>query len=468
MLCPSLRACGRLPFGHAWCCLGSVDEFVGFAKWFLPSFQLRGKRFFTIARSGCLIWRRATCNGLVSVRWIEGVTMRQGVCFGLLLLLIGGLGCRTKVLDTQVQYDRPLPPGQLALHRIRDANDLPDFSRAWQDLETLRTATERSLNYLSKASSRQYYPYGDISHDRVVKTLEALLTFVDSGIRRSELNGIVRAHFDVYTSIGCDDRGTVLFTGYYTPIFDASFERTERFAHALYKMPDDLIKGPDGQTLGRRDPAGGITEYPDRATLERSGALDGQELVWLADPFEVYIAHVQGSAKLRMPDGEIITVGYAANNGHDYISVAKALVADGRIPSDRMSLAAMIDYFKQHPDRVNRYTQRNPRYVFFRIAEETPHGSLNEPVTPMRTIATDKSIFPRAALAFISTTVPRLGQTGVVKKPYEGFVLDQDTGGAIRAPGRCDIYMGEGDRAGHLAGQTYQEGRLYYLFLKDN
>ncbi|MDI6449300.1 murein transglycosylase A [Anaerobaca lacustris] len=393
--------------------------------------------------------------------------MRQGVRFGLLLLLIGGFGCRTKVVETHIQYDRPLPPGQLALRKINDANEMPDFREAWRDLDTLKTATERSLNYLSKASSQQYYPYRDISHDRVVKTLEAFLTFADSGIRPAELNGIIRAHFDVYMSVGCDDRGTVLFTGYYTPIFEASFERTARFAYPLYTMPDDLVKGPEGQTLGRRDPAGLITAYPDRAALERSGALKGQELVWLADPFEVYIAHVQGSAKLRMPDGQIITVGYAANSGHEYVSVAKALVADGRIPSDRMSLGAMIDYFRQHPDQVERYTQRNPRYVFFRIAEETPHGSLNEPVTPMRTIATDKSIFPRAALAFISTTVPHAGHAGVVEKPYEGFVLDQDTGGAIRAPGRCDIYMGEGDEAGHLAGQTYQEGRLYYLFLKN-
>jgi membrane-bound lytic murein transglycosylase A len=84
----------------------------------------------------------------------------------------------------------------------------------------------------------------------------------------------------------------------------------------------------------------------------------------------------------------------------------------------------------------------------------------------MRTIATDKSNFPRASLAFISTTVPHAGRAGVVREPYEGFVLDQDTGGAIRAAGRCDIYMGQGDEAGHLAGRTYQEGRLYYLFLK--
>lgn len=390
--------------------------------------------------------------------------MRQGVCFGL-LLLIAGVGCRTKM---EAQYDRPLPPGQLALRKVTDANDLPDFTEAWENLGALKTATLNSLNYLSKPSSQQYYPYGDINHDRVVKTLETFLTFVDSGIRPSELNGVIRAHFDVYMSVGWDGEGTVLFTGYYTPIFDASFERTERYKHPLYKMPDDLVKGPDGQTLGRRDETGQMTSYPDRATLEQSGMLEGTELVWLRDPFEVYIAHVQGSAKLRMPDGEVITVGYAASSGHDYVSVAQALVADGKIPSDQMSLGAMIDYFHRHPDQIDRYTQRNPRYVFFRVAEDTPHGSLNEPVTPMRTIATDKTIFPRASLAFISTTVPQPGRRGTAtrREPYEGFVLDQDTGGAIRAPGRCDIYMGQGDEAGHLAGQTYQEGRLYYLFLK--
>jgi membrane-bound lytic murein transglycosylase A len=200
--------------------------------------------------------------------------------------------------------------------------------------------------------------------------------------------------------------------------------------------------------------------------IEDSGMLAGSELVWLSDPFEAYIAHVQGSAKIRLPDGELVTVGYAASSGHDYQSIADVLVEERKIARDRMSLAAMIDYFKLHPDQVGRYVQRNPRYVFFRLSEGPPHGSLNEPVTPWRTIATDKSIFPRAAMAFISTTLPRDQGGRIVKQPYDGFVLDQDTGGAIRAPGRCDIYMGQGDRAGQLAGQTYQEGRLYYLFLK--
>jgi membrane-bound lytic murein transglycosylase A len=126
----------------------------------------------------------------------------------------------------------------------------------------------------------------------------------------------------------------------------------------------------------------------------------------------------------------------------------------------------MIAYFKAHANEVSEYTRLNPRFVFFRIEDGPPRGSINEPVTTLRTIATDKSIFPRACLAFVSTALPRAIGTDVFQEKYVGFALDQDTGGAIRAPGRCDIYMGQGDTAGKLAGQTLREGRLYYLFIK--
>jgi membrane-bound lytic murein transglycosylase A len=126
----------------------------------------------------------------------------------------------------------------------------------------------------------------------------------------------------------------------------------------------------------------------------------------------------------------------------------------------------MIDYFKKNPSQIETYVNRNPRFVFFQREDGPPRGSLNEPVIAKRSIATDKSIFPRGALAFISTTLPREDNGVINKRLYNGFVLDQDTGGAIRAAGRCDVYMGQGDMAGRLAGQTYQEGKLYYLFLK--
>jgi len=383
------------------------------------------------------------------------------------LLLVGVFiitGCQKP--QAKPDYNKPLGPGELALRKITNPDEIPDFRHGCFDMGGMKTAIDCSLNYLSKPSSRQFYPYGAITHQHAIDSLKAFRDLIDSGIRGARLNAAIVEQFDVYMSVGCDNVGTVLFTGYYTPIFNGSTVQTEEFKYPLYKQPDDLVKDSLGRILGRRTADGQMTPYPDRAQIESSNMLEGKELVYLSDPFEVYIAHVQGSAKLRMPDGKLTTVGYAANNGHEYQSVAKELVKDGKISTDQMSLSAMIDYFKKNIYEVARYTQRNPRFVFFRNEDGPPRGSLNEPVTPMRTIATDKLIFPRGCLAFISTVLPRMIRGQIYHDPYKGFVLDQDTGGAIRAPGRCDVYMGQGDGPGKLAGQTYKEGRLYYLFLK--
>jgi len=388
----------------------------------------------------------------------------------LLSLLTITFGCRAPVepIISRPDYDRPLLPGQHALRKITNPLYIPDFTLAGLDLHGLKPAIENSLNYLRKSSSKQYFPVSGITHQRAVDSLEAFTGLLDSGLRGADLNAAIRGKFDVYISVGCDNQGTVLYTGYYTPIFDGSFKPGTSFRYPLYKQPKDLVKGPDGEIFGGRGADGKISPYPPRAVIEDEMLFKGSELAWLGSQFEVYIAHVQGSAKIRLPSGEIRTVGYAANNGHEYKSIVEALVKDGRISSEQISLAAMIAYFEKNPDQVAKYTQMNPRFVFFREEEGEPRGSLNEPVTPNRTIATDKSIFPRGCLAFISTTLPKLTISQVVLQPYSGFALDQDTGGAIRAPGRCDIYIGQGDTAGELAGRIYQEGKLYYLFLKSS
>jgi len=365
----------------------------------------------------------------------------------------------------KLEYSKQLPPGELSLHKITDPAEIPDFTEACEDLSNLETAIGNSLNYLQKPSSEEFFPYGDIRHQQAEDSLKALAKLIESGYKGAELNTIIREQFDVYTSVGCDDKGTVLFTGYFTPIFDGSKESTERFKYPLYSQPEDLEKDSDGNTLGRRM-GDEITPYPPRAEIESSGMLKGKEIMWLADPFEVFIVHVQGSAKIRQRDGSLIGIGYAANNGNPYKSITQKMVDNGKISRDKLSLSSMIAYFKAYPDEVSEYTRLNPRFVFFRIEDGPPRGSINEPVTPLRTIATDKSIYPRACLAFISTTLPQAIGGDVFQEPYTGFALDQDTGGAIHAPGRCDVYMGQGDMAGRLAGQTYREGRLYYLFLK--
>jgi membrane-bound lytic murein transglycosylase A len=393
--------------------------------------------------------------------------MKKRIFLLVLLLFVAlAFSCRSPTKETKIPYDRPLPPGQYALRKITNPLEIPDFTMACLNLTDLRGAIDNSRSYLNKSSSRQFFPVSGITHSRVMESLDAFAELLDSGLRGPQLNQAIREKFDVYISVGCDDIGTVLFTGYYTPIFNGSLTRTGQFTYPLYKQPDDLVKGPTGEILGRRRPDGTITPYPPRAVIENSRMLRGNELAWLSDPFEAYIAHVQGSAKLWLPDGKLTTIGYAANNGHEYESVAQALVRDGRIPGDKISLSTMIDYFKRYKDQVDMYVRRNPRFVFFQKEGGPPLGCLNEPVTALRSIATDKTIFPRASITFISTTLPQAMGPSVVNQLYSGFTLDQDAGGAIRAPGRCDVYMGLGDMAGKLAGQTYQEGKLYYLFVK--
>jgi len=379
-------------------------------------------------------------------------------------------GCRDpKVEVDPPNYAQPLGPGQWALRKITDPAEIPDFTPALGDVTGLRTSLANSLNYLAKPTSRKWYDqgFGGITHDHVIKSLTAFDGLLATTMSPAAINAAIRSDFDVYTSVGWNGKGGVLFTGYYTPIFRASRTRTEMFTYPLYKMPADLVKADDGTILGRKGPDGRVVaQYPSREDIEATGILAGTELVWLSDPFEVYICHVQGSARLRLPDGEMMSVGYTANNGHEYRSVAKMLIENGKMSANAMSLQAMIEYFKSNPDDVDRYVRANPRYVFFVEEMGTARGSLNEPVTPMRSIATDKAIYPPAAMTFLSVALPRRTAQGIQPTPTSLFALDQDTGGAIRAPGRCDIYMGTGDEAGQLAGRTYAEGRLYYLFLK--
>ncbi|MCX5656090.1 MAG: MltA domain-containing protein, partial [Planctomycetota bacterium] len=137
-------------------------------------------------------------------------------------------------------YEAQLPPGTLALRKITDPQQIPDFTQACTNTAGMREAIVYSLDYLAKPSSQKAFPYGEVTHTQAVTSLKAFAALVDSGKPAAELNAALREQFDVYVSVGCDDRGTVLFTAYYTPIFDASPVRTDRFKWPLYKPPADL------------------------------------------------------------------------------------------------------------------------------------------------------------------------------------------------------------------------------------
>jgi membrane-bound lytic murein transglycosylase A len=261
----------------------------------------------------------------------------------------------------------------------------------------------------------------------------------------------------------------VLFTGYCTPIFDASLQPTAEFQWPLYKVPADLVRDEmTGQVQGRRTADGQIVPYYTRGEIETGHKLTGDELVWLRSRWEAYVVTIQGSARLRLADsGRIYEIGFAGTNGYDYSSPGRQMVADGVITEDQLSLRGLTAFFNNHPEMMDKYLPIDQRYVFFTERPGGPFGKLNVPVTPWATIATDKAgkdIYPRAMPAFIRTSIPVA--SGTIQQPFSGLMLDQDAGGAIRASGRCDIYMGIGPEAQALAGQELQEGQLYYLALR--
>lgn len=391
-----------------------------------------------------------------------------GLGLGLAALVLM-TGCKDDeeftIVPEEKDYWRQLPPGEKALVKLTDPSMWPDFSEGYQRRTNLEQAARYSLEYLSKPSSRQYFPYLDISHQRAVASIEEFIEVLRSARSGEELDRMIKERFEIYMSRGFDERGTVLYTGYYRPIFDARLKPDHQFRYPLYRRPPDLVR--DERTMTSYREGGG--RYYTRGEIDR-GALAGQglELCYLRDRFETYIITVQGSARLRLADGSFFDIGYHGDNGLEYSSIGQYLVDQGRIKPSDLSLQGLIRHFQQNPSDLDEILAINNRYVFFTPREGGPYGSLNVPVTPFRSIATDKDVYPRACVAYLQTQVPARTADGSIRQhAYQGFAMDQDTGGAIRAAGRCDFFLGTGPEIGELAGRTFAEGRLYYIFVRE-
>lgn len=364
-----------------------------------------------------------------------------------------------------VDYSRQLPPGADALIPLGPGEPAPDLRGTWRDRADLLPALEQSLTWTRRKHAPSFFPAAGITHARALESLERFEELLQTSPDADSFAAAVAAEFQVYKSAGWDGKGGgVLFTGYCTPILRGSLTADAEYAHPLYALPEDLVKAPDGRTLGQRVGAG-LQPYPTRRAIEASALLanKGLELVWLADPLDAYIAHVNGSAFIELPDRSMLKLGYAGKNGRPYTSLGKELIEAGEVPKDRMNLAAIRAWARAKPAQVQEFLDRNESYVFFTPIDGNPHGSLDVPVTAMRTLATDKTLFPRAAITFVDASLPTPGGPN---RPFKQVLFDQDTGGAIRTAGRADLYLGVGPEAERISGATQAEGQLYYYFLK--
>lgn len=389
-------------------------------------------------------------------------------CMAVFTLLMV-FGCSSAPESTP-RYDTPLPPGSVALRPVSPGRH-PDLQGAWANRDgALVDAINNSLAWYTYPSSSRKFPYrttiGEITHADAQASLKRFSEILQQSRGAVEFEQAILDEFQVYESVGWDGNGGVLFTGYYAPDFAASLVPTDRFQHPVYARPMDLVTDPeDGFPIGQRLPDGSIGTYPTRREITESNMLAGTEVAWLETALDAYVVHVNGSSRLMLPDGSIKFIGYAGKTDRPYRGLGREVVNEGLVSSNDLSLSAIYDLHGEDPRVVEELINRNENFVFFKDYDGSnwPAGSLGVKVTPKRSLATDKNVYPLGALCLVDTQGVSVSGSQV---PFRRFMLDQDTGGAIKAPGRADIYMGEGNDAETLAGGQYSEGRLYYIFLK--
>lgn len=338
----------------------------------------------------------------------------------------------------------------------------------------------QSLEYLKRLPPDRTFFFGKDRFDtpHMIKSLEFFLDFIHGRPSPTALRQFVAGHYRVYSSIGSGGPGHVLFTGYYEPVLQGRRKPGPVYKIPVYSRPEDLVsidlskfsaefKGKKiiGRYTGRT-----IVPYHDRKTIADGKVLlqKSKPLVWIRDPIDLFFLQIQGSGKVCLENGDALYLHYHITNGHPYRSIGKLLIRKNRISKDEMSMQKIREYLTGHPSEMQEILNYNPSYVFFKSEKKGPLGSLNVQLSPGRSIATDQRLFPKSALAFINTQKPLIDANGKIRNwsAFSRFVLNQDTGGAIRGPGRADLFFGCGPDAEIGAGHMQHAGSLYFLVLE--
>ncbi|MGV8072981.1 MAG: murein transglycosylase A [Syntrophobacteraceae bacterium] len=377
------------------------------------------------------------------------------------------------------------PPGEppakpVGFERV-PADEIPSFEDD-MEFQSLREAIERSIAFFNRIPSGRTYPLGEtvVSVDLLKASVERFRDLLDAN--RLDTASIAE-NFYVYRvrneNPGSNSRGLV--TGYYEPVLAGRLEENREYCYPLYAIPSDLItidlasfdpkRFSEVHLVGRLN-NNRLVPYYSRADIDGRKSLGNAccELAWLNNPLDAFFLHVQGSGVIKLPGGESRRVGYAGTNGRPYTSIGKLLLEKNVMKADEMSLQTIRAYLGAHPEIRDEILWQNESYVFFRWVDKGPVGSINVLLTAGRSIATDAKYHPRGALAFLETRKPLLDSGGQVAgwEPLHRWVLNQDTGGAIKGVGRVDLFCGTGDAGEMVAGRMKEPGKIYFLLKKDS
>jgi membrane-bound lytic murein transglycosylase A len=265
--------------------------------------------------------------------------------------------------------------------------------------------------------------------------------------------------------------GKSFVTGYYEPEIAGQRNRAPGFDVPVYGLPPDLVRGWPEETpsdqrtgrgqLGRYDATGKFVPYYSRAEID-AGALVGKApvIAWAADPINLFFVEIQGSGRLRAPDGSVIRLGYAGQNGRGYTGIGQVMRERGLIGNGTAyptSMQGIDRYLRDHPAEARGIMELNESWVFFtQLRGEGPLGSLGVPVRPETSVAADPAFVPLGAPVLIDAD----------RNEVDGLWVAQDVGGAIKGANRFDSFWGAGERAEQIAGGMSARGNALVLVPK--
>ncbi|MGN7612817.1 murein transglycosylase A [Magnetococcales bacterium HHB-1] len=347
-------------------------------------------------------------------------------------------------------------------------------------------ALRQSAGYYKKFKKPRFFRFGPkkVSAKTLAKSCLTLAKTAEGG-DFTKLWSMLTKEYWLYESIGRKDTKDVLVTAYYEPLLNGSYDQSEKYPYPVYHRPDDLVevnlglwsKSLKGRRVAGRVQEGKLHPYYSRQEIDEGGRLKNKklELAWVDNDVDLFFLQIQGSGRIRIHSDEqkkshILRVGYAAANGRPYRSIGKLLINEKAIPAKKMSVPALRAWLKKNPKEKSRVLNYNKSYVFFRELDGGPYGNIGVALTPERSIATDYRLFPRGAPAILTTRLPQVDRKKkkIIRWQEETlFVVNQDTGGAIRGPGRVDFFMGFGPKAELTAGRMKQKGsRLFFIVPK--
>ena len=370
----------------------------------------------------------------------------------------------------------PKSSSETQLSRYKNFLKKPKVFADELDQASLRKVIANQLKIMELVDPLKIERLGDlmVTHGWLKKTLISFLNLINENLSLKEFSKRLHKEFIIHR-VGKGKKKQVLFTGYYAPTMKASRVKTKKYRYPIYKLPESSSKlqlvGHSSRNYHvHESSAPNAQEWRNytRRQIDGEGILDGRklEIAWLENDIDRFFLHIQGSGQLLFTDGTSSGAHFAGVNNYKFGGLGKRMIADGVIELAQGSMQGIKKYFNEHPENIQKYFFQNKRYIFFKLSNKIdPRGSGGGELVGGRSIATDKKIYPAGGLAFLQLRKPILNINNEIVqwKKISQFVVDQDTGNAIRGAGRADFYFGIGDRAGAKAGRFHEWGNVFYI-----